>query len=382
MSENKEKLQDALGMLDDDLLLEVEELRRRPQKRRALQWHRLAAIAACLCMLVGAVYAGGFIGGRPENEEFLTADEAEMVTEGAAEEGVLTEDAAESEEAMAEETAAEEDAEECFETSEGENRQNAAGGALPAATGVFVEPLMVDLCDHSDREVDMIPFFIYQGRSYVYYGTLEDASQLIGEQLGMATGLIDEWTEEDGYIELAGSVMGDFYAVNGFENDFVLCMQRSDGAVEIFMNNNDITLYTGANLLQERFKVDGQFTAKCMSRDRWFNSKGVPYEMDEEGNEQIWALVEAMFDAPFVYTDDITLRGGADSIYDTELYHLYLHLDNGMIVHLRLFDGGYVQLDGLRPVCIQVDEKVFWQAIKAMDQTEDSLCGVPLMEGE
>ena len=276
----------------------------------------------------------------------------------------------------------EEDAEECYETSEGEIRQNVAGGVLPAATGVFVEPLMVDLCDHSDRIVDMIPFFIYQGRSYVYYGTLEDASQLIGGYLGTATGLIDEWTKEDGYVELAGSVMGDFYSVNGFDADFVLCMQRSDGAVEIFMNNNDITLYTGADLLQERFKVDGQFTAKCMSRDRWFNSKGAAYEMDEEGSEQIWALVEAMFDAPFVYTNDITLRGDADSIYDAELYHLYLHLDNGMVVHLRLFDGGYVQLDGLRPVCIQVEEEVFWQAIKAMDQTEDSLCGVPLMEDE
>lgn len=379
MSDNKEKLQDALGMLDDDLLLEVEELRRTPQKRRAPLWHRLTAIAACLCTLVGAVYAARFMGGRAENEEFLMADGAGAVTEGAAE-GVLTEDAAESEEAMAEETAAEEDAEDCFETSEGEKRQNAACGELPAATGVFVEPMVVDLCDHPDRIVDMIPFFIYQSRSYVYYGTLEDASQLIGGYLGTATGLIDEWTDEDGYVELAGSVMGDFYSVNGFETDFVLCMQRSDGAVEIYMNNNDITLYTGADLLQERFKVDGQFTAECMSRDRWFNSKGVPYEMDEEGNEQIWALVEAMFDAPFVYTDDITLRDDAENIYDTELYHLYLHLENGMVVHLRLFDGGYVQLDGLHSVCIQVEEEVFWQTIKTMDQTEESLCGVPLME--
>ena len=379
MSDNKEKLQDALGMLDDDLLLEVEELRRTPQKRRAPLWHRLTAIAACLCTLVGAVYAARFMGGRAENEEFLMADGAGAITEGAAE-GVLTEDAAESEEAMAEETAAEEDAEDCFETSEGEKRQNAACGELPAATGVFVEPMVVDLCDHPDRIVDMIPFFIYQSRSYVYYGTLEDASQLIGGYLGTATGLIDEWTDEDGYVELAGSVMGDFYSVNGFETDFVLCMQRSDGAVEIYMNNNDITLYTGADLLQERFKVDGQFTAECMSRDRWFNSKGVPYEMDEEGNEQIWALVEAMFDAPFVYTDDITLRDDAENIYDTELYHLYLHLENGMVVHLRLFDGGYVQLDGLHSVCIQVEEEVFWQTIKTMDQTEESLCGVPLME--
>ncbi len=376
---NKEKIQDALNLIDDELLLEVEELRRAPQQRRVPMWQRLTAIAACLCMLVGAVYAGGLIWGQFGNEEFLTADETATVTEGAVEQGIMEDKA---EDVAEEETATEETAEECFETSEGEERQNAAGGALPAATGVTIAPLAVDLCDHPDQIVDMLPFFIYQGRSYVYYGTLEDASQLKGEYLDTATGLIDEWTEEDGYIDLAGSVTGDFYAVNGFETDFVLCMQRSDGAVEIFMNNNDITLYTGADLLKARFKVDGQFTAKCMSRDRWFNSKGVPYEMDEEGNEQIWALVEAMFDAPFVYSEDIPMRGNAENIYDMELYHLYLHLNNGMVVHLRLFDGGYVQLDGLRPVCIQVEEDVFWQAIKAMGQTENSLCGVPVMEGE
>ena len=76
MSDNKEKLQDALGMLDDDLLLEVEKLRRMPQKRRSFQWHRLGAIAACLCVLVGSVFAGRWIklGSRPESADYLTAD--------------------------------------------------------------------------------------------------------------------------------------------------------------------------------------------------------------------------------------------------------------------------------------------------------------------
>ena len=158
MSENKtnqEKLQDALGLLDDELLLEVEKLRRAPQKRRPPLWHRLAAIAACLGVLVGSVFAGKFFnqGGMPKSTEYLSADEE---TEGAIEEGILEEEKTETET---------EDIEiENFETSEGDESSTAAGAALPEAVGVTIEPLMVDLCDHPDISADMERLFNYQGR--------------------------------------------------------------------------------------------------------------------------------------------------------------------------------------------------------------------------
>ena len=371
----QELLQDALGLIDDDLLQEVDRVRRTPPKKTKPNWLRLGAIAACLCVLVGAAVAGGLMGGRSQANETAGANECAVITEATAEGGL---------EETAEEAADEtmEKAEDEEATAEGATDAIAPASGETRVGGVTIAPLTVDLCDHPDADMDMEALFIYEGRCYVQYGTLADASHLIGEKLGTATGLIDEWTEEDGYVELAGSVFGDFYSVNGFDSDFVLCMPCENDTVEIYINNNDLTLYTGADILVDRFQIDGNFTAKTMSRERWYNSDGVPAELDEEATEQVWALVEALFEAPFVYVEDVQLPEGAKNIYDTELYHLYLQLDNGMMVHLRLFDGGYVQIDGLRPVCLQVDEGVFWMTVKYLDQTESSLCGVSLTEDE
>ena len=205
MSDNKEKLQDALGMLDDDLLLEVEKLRRAPQKRHQSVWHRLTAIAACLCVLVGGAVAARFLNGRSERGEFLTADETATVTEGAATEEYVVEREEESEECVSVEEAAEEDIDEGDGLLDSENRSEETGTGASLASGVTIAPLRVDLYDHPDAEVDMEALFIYDGRCYVQYGSLADASHLAGDYLGTATGLIDEWTEKDGYVDLAGA---------------------------------------------------------------------------------------------------------------------------------------------------------------------------------
>lgn len=363
----QDQIHDALNLLEEDLLEYIEVLRRTPHKKASKVWLRWGAIAACLCLLAGAAVAPGLNWGGSASEG-LSAGGVDTVTEGAFGGEAEMEGAAQDE--MNEEAA-----DNCFEASEGsESGREAINN--PISGGVMIEPLNVDLCDHPDMQIDMEAFFIYQGRCYVYYGTLEDASPLVGEHMGTATGLIDEWTEEDGYVDYAGSITGDFYSVNGFDTEFALCMQRDDAAVEIYLNNNDLTLYTGADLLKDRFKIDDQFTAECMSSERWYNSSGVPCEMNEEATGQVWALVEAMFDSPFVYVEDIQLPEEADdNLYATELFHLYLYEANGMMVHLRLFEGGYIQLDGLRSVCIKVAEDVFDQTVKYLYAAEEGICG-------
>ena len=69
----------------------------------------------------------------------------------------------------------------------------------------------------ANENAAMLAFFIYQGRCYVQYEWIDHGDALVGEYLGTATGLIDEWTPQEGYVDLAGSVQGDFYAVNGYD---------------------------------------------------------------------------------------------------------------------------------------------------------------------
>ena len=99
--------------------------------------------------------------------------------------------------------------------------------------GVTIPPLEVYL--GNDVNAEMVAFFIYQGRCYVQYDTLDEDYGLIGEHLGTAKGLIDEWTPEDGYVDLAGSIGGNFYAVNGYDPDFMLCMKSTSGQLYLFI---------------------------------------------------------------------------------------------------------------------------------------------------
>ena len=216
---------------------------------------------------------------------------------------------------------------------------------------------------------DMIAFFIYEGRSYVEYDRLRDANVLVGEYVGTSIGMIDEWTSEDGYVDFAGSVAGDFYTVNGYDPSFMLCMKDEDGATWIFINNNGITLKTGADLFEKMLGLSSSDSdtvgvknctkVKYQTRYDWFNSIGEPLPVEGHA-EDISAFIDALNEGEFMLFSDIPLDEGNDNVYDgKEIYHLYFEMENGMTIHLRLFEGGYVNFDGIRDVCVKVDEHVF-----------------------
>ena len=60
-----------------------------------------------------------------------------------------------------------------------------------------------------------------------------------------------------------------------------------------------------------------------------------------------------------MYTDDMPLDEGQKNIYDREIYHLFFRMNNGMTIHLRLYDCGYVRFAGLIPVCVKMDTGTF-----------------------
>lgn len=73
----EDKIHDALNLLDDDLIGEVEYLRSR-KKSNGKKWMSWAAMAACVCIVMGSVYAG-LLGGMKSSD---------AGTEGMAMEGV------------------------------------------------------------------------------------------------------------------------------------------------------------------------------------------------------------------------------------------------------------------------------------------------------
>lgn len=220
--------------------------------------------------------------------------------------------------------------------------------------GVTIPPMEVTLSKSDDIAMDMMAFFIYQGRCYVQYEWL-DGMDVVGEHLGTATGLINEWTPSDGYVELAGSVGGDFYAVKGFDPTFMLCMVSAQGEVQTYVCSTGITLKYGSELYEERLHLSGNYTAvEYETRQSWYYSEGDVRQLTNAAAAS--DFVEALDSAEFLLWSDAVQALGEtmSAVYDREIYHLYFRMDNGMTVHLRLYEGGYVRYAGIMDVCVQL----------------------------
>ena len=202
MSEEQvKKLYNSMTNISEEI---IEEAQTAKSRRKAPVWVKWGAAAACVCLIV----AGVFVWKQP-SESLADANEN-------------------------------------------------SGGITVSEDGVTIPPLNVTLS--SNAEMDMIGFFIYQGRCYVQYEWIYEDVDLIGEHLGTAIGSIDEWTPKDGYVELAGSVRGDFYSVKGFDPAFMLCMREADGAIATYVCNNGITLKTGRDLYEDCLL----YTSRCV----------------------------------------------------------------------------------------------------------------------
>ena len=145
----------------------------------------------------------------------------------------------------------------------------------PSQSVSGVTPPAPQLSLAAGENASMMPFFIYQGRTYLYYDCVPSRHLALGEKAGTATGLIDEWTPQDGYVNLAGSVTGDFYPVAGYDPSFLLAMPQTDGTMELFVAQNGYTLQTGADLFETRLSVLETCTAVTWETwDSWYEEKG------------------------------------------------------------------------------------------------------------
>lgn len=349
-----ELIHDALNYIDDGLIEKTNLLRqgKRPVKSAWLRW---GTLAACLCL----IFFGGWTvlrqgsGGSTDNAapmEMAVGNEAAVKNDAFSDEGAV---------GNMEEPAAPESPAARAESTTGTGASASLEGGN---SGVTIPKMEFNLAHDPEIAADMLAFFIYEGRSYVQYELIEDGEALAGDYVATATGLIDEWTQAEGYVELAGSVSGDFYTVNGYNPDFMLCMQLDNGTVQTFINDNGITLVRGSDLFEDRLHLAGNYdVVEYETYDSW--------KQDENRRKILPAdtldtFVQAINEAYFMEFDDDLLDDqtldpqyrGDDAL---ERHVLYFHKTDGSTVTLHLFEGGYVRFPGLRSVCVKIDEAVF-----------------------
>lgn len=301
--ESASKLSNALNMLHDSIIAETDALRNPPQAKTPAKYPLIkwGAAAACLCLLASGI----------------------MLLKQPAEPGT-----------------------------------NDACGINVSEDGVTIPPMEVNLSKSSNMNAEMIAFFIYHGKTYELYEHLYNNTDIVGEYLGTATGLIDEWTPQEGYVEFAGSVQGAFYAVKGYDPSFMLCMKDAPGTVTTFVCNTGITLKYGYELYEDRLRLAGNYSAiEYESRDSWYYSKGNVRRLNN--GSAIEDFIKRLNAAEFIPDSRVPLKSGQSSIADTEIYHLYFRMNNGTTVHLRLCEDGYVRYQGILPLCVRIPQESY-----------------------
>lgn len=217
--------------------------------------------------------------------------------------------------------------------------------SAPAAAEAGVYIPAIELPEPADGvAMDMIACVVYNGAVYTQGAWLDNASDLVGEYLGHATGGIDEWSDESEYtVEFAGTMSGELYAVKGYDTDFRICCLNDDGSAMLLERLNGITLDTGADLFETRLRLPERLEGLTYLTHEDWNNAAKNYLTPELSEETVSAFLAELCAGKFVYTWE-TER----DIYDRPVQgHLFCALSDGTTVELRLIEGGYVGYQGL-----------------------------------
>ena len=352
-----EVIQDALNYLDDDMIEEVDILRggvsfekNRNVVKQMISWRKWISFAAGICILiiVGGIWYGIEAERAFDLQENVSSDKNGLVESAPLNDAVNNKEDAEAEKDIIDKDFIDTDAVvDGDDTMYQESQRESV--TLPA--------YQVNLEKNDDLASDMALFFIYEGRCYVQ--TCDYMSKaVIGKYVCTTTGLIDEWNEKDGYVELAGSIEADIFTVAGVDPEFMLCTVYDDGIVETFVHNNGISLSRGGEILELLgFKVGmEEYTSFCNK------GNSCTTEVSEEAKE----ILDKFF-ANFA-ENEVMLRKDISIITnEEEIYHLVIVTQGEVPLHFELLNGGYVSYYGLQEVCVKIDKRVYELVVDVLE---------------
>lgn len=374
-----EIIHDALNLLDDELILEADVLREKlentsvergsienflelddgienKQKKPRYSWRQWTALAASLCVLV--------IGGWVWNEVILPKGD------NAIEEVIVEEIDLFDSDVETEKTARAESLVQGSPIGEHYPIQKQDMAGVESFAGVEIPALEVELKMDELVEADMIGFFIYEGRCYVQSEYYAEGASFVGDYVGTAVGMIDEWTKEDGYVDYAGSVNGKFYEVKGYDPSFMLCMKYDNGAVETFVNNNGILLGKGSDLIEDRLHLKDNYKEVAFKDQKAWNEtlSDDKQVLPEKYYELMDEFLESFSADDFMYIKDTPLEQEGKYLYteDEDDFYLTFYTKDGLRFDFALYEDGYVRFCDFYGVCVQIDPSLYEEIIEIL----------------
>ncbi|HAF99390.1 MAG TPA: hypothetical protein DCK78_13745 [Paenibacillus lactis] len=226
-----------------------------------------------------------------------------------------------------------------------------------------VELPAIELPKDDGVMMDMIGLVVYKGNIYTQTGTqitAETAKELRGEKLGRTTAGITEWSTQADYTELASTIgEADIYAVQGYDETFrIMSYEEHDGQVfaELYEHLNGITVMRGEDIAG-KLKLDGRIaSAQWQDFDSWNMGETRLEELPADAS--LDAFIKALYEAKPVAENQLMEAG----IYDAgsgEQKFLYLNLEDGTKVELRLFKSGPYAKYSHAQVFFEMDAEAF-----------------------
>jgi hypothetical protein len=236
------------------------------------------------------------------------------------------------------------------------------GGINGPNEGIYVPKLQLPVNTTTTATAKMLGLIVYRGSIYLQSALQIDsksAEQLVGEKLGTTKGTLTEWSKQDDYaVELASTVgIQDVYTVKGYDKSFrIMTYEKINGEAYAYFFEclNDITVRTGKDIFG-KFKMENNLeSAKYENFDSWNNGKGNYKSLTNlDGfNNFLTALENSLPHDP----------EGLANLFDnqtaTDQKFIYLKLNDGSEVTLRLFKDGYVYYNGVN-LFFKVDSPAF-----------------------
>lgn len=260
-------------------------------------------------------------------------------------------------------------------------------GTTIAEDGYYIPGIQIENSG-SNALACRIATLVYKGRVYTIGNsnlTIEEGKELMGEKLGVTWDLsshIEDDGTSAGYIDLES--LDDFatfgggeevYNVKGYDDNFRLITYSNNEYGEylsLWECLNDMTLKEGSDLFGQ-MNIKGNLSGlKWDAFNNWNNGTLNPKELlvDETVNSFIEAIYKSTpasleneeFNDMFFYDEEQYLAEG-----ESKQKFMYLKLNDGTSIELRLFKNGYIFYSGLNGFVFKVDDTAFnnmWSALK------------------
>lgn len=225
-----------------------------------------------------------------------------------------------------------------------EQKPDPSPQSITSPDGIYLPK--IELPKKTNVAMNMIGLIVYQGKIYTQTGTKvnpESAEKLLGEKLGTTKGNIDEWSRQDDYaVEFASSIgKQDVYSVKGYDKNFrIMTYEKTNGVIyaEFYECFNGITVKSGADVFA-KLKIENRITAvKYENFDSWNHTKQQYKELPQI--QIVNSFVNELKNTiPYDQKDLSYLWNDKD---ETKQKFVYLVLNDGSEVQLRLFKEGYI----------------------------------------